>query len=722
MIKQRLITTLLVVSVLLSVNTSADKAADLKKLSKQDWIQVDSKNFSIVSDAKSKKVEAIALQLEEFRYFVSQFMGLRQVDGLPPVRFVVFKSGSSYQSMRFKKGIAGIFSAKPSGFISVADGDDFKISPKSSSWGRHVIFHEMVHYFTYNQAADTQYPLWYTEGIAEYLGTMKNFGDKLTFGDMSVLRSRFYDLLYPSGSCCYSVDVESLFKAKTRSNGRSSKKRRKETNTFYARAFATVHYLNASKERRASLNKYLALVNAGVGVDDAFKQSFTQTYDELSDEIDDYLTGNRVYGRSFAVGEGGFKFPAFKIDSKKLKTEQALHKILDVSLLFGKGVFSEKFSRLKTVDAYQKMFPGTAPAALLEARYNTSVALSDKISKLKTLLEDTPNNAEVLELLGHQYLKSAEVLRRTGNASWRDDITLARNAYRSAISNNPFAGGAYSGLVKSHRYTPYDDLHYEELSLSLEVVRLFVESASVHSLEAQLRTGAGDFDLAEKSYSRYVDTSNSSWSHGYATWVRDGLRLLKFKQHQRQSENTSSIVYTDGSIYKGQIVDGFPDGEGALISPSGIKYSGQWQRGLPHGLGDFIATNGMTYRGQFESGAVHGEGELDYKSLSSSISKYTGSFYHFMEHGPGVLETPEGVISTGNFIKGYRDGQHLLQLSGGEEIEADYVWGKMRVVSDTETYIGSVDIETMVPKGFGYCKADGATVYTPCDRGVEPKE
>ena len=722
MMKQSLFTFLLFVSALLSVDAIADKGVDLKKLSKQDWIQVDSKNFSIVSNEKAKKVEAIALQLEEFRYFVSQFMGLKQVDGLAPVRFIVFKSGSTYDKMMFKKNIAGIFSAKPSGFISVADGDDFNISQTRSSWGRHVIFHEMVHYFTYNQAADTQYPLWFSEGIAEYLGTMKYFGDKLTFGDMSVLKNRFYFLRRASGECCHSVDVGTLFKAKTRSSAKSSKKRRKEMNMFYARAFATVHYLNASKARRAVLNKYLSLVNTGVGVDDAFQQSFNKSYDDLSDEIDDYITGNKVYGRAFAVGEGGFEFPEFKIDSKQLQTEQALYRILDVTLSFGGSVYSEKFSRSKTVDGYLEMYPDSAFGTLLEARHNSSVSTSDKISKLKTLLESDPNNAAALERLGDQYLNLANMNRRTANKSWKDDVAQARGAYRSAISQNFFAGGAYNGLVKSYRYTPYDDIDYELLSLSLEAVRLFVERSSVHRLEALLRTGAGDFDAAEKSYTRYVDTTDGSWSDGYATWVRDGLRLLKFKDQPRQSEDSNSILYADGSFYKGQTVDGFPDGEGEFSSASGIKYSGQWRAGLPHGSGKFIATNGMTYQGQFENGAVHGEGSLDYKSLSLFTSKYTGSFYNFMEQGVGELETPEGLISTGNFTKGYRNGQHVLKRPSGEELVVDYVWGDVSITSDDESYIGSVDLATMTPKGWGYCKATDTAKYSRCDRSVKSKD
>ncbi len=45
-------------------------------------------------------------------------------------------------------------------------------------------------------------------------------------------------------------------------------------------------------------------------------------------------------------------------------------------------------------------------------------------------------------------------------------------------------------------------------------------------------------------------------------------------------------------VYKGDVENGFTNGQGTLTSPDGIKYIGEFKDGKPHGQGTYTFTSG----------------------------------------------------------------------------------------------------------------------------------
>ena len=55
-------------------------------------------------------------------------------------------------------------------------------------------------------------------------------------------------------------------------------------------------------------------------------------------------------------------------------------------------------------------------------------------------------------------------------------------------------------------------------------------------------------------------------------------------------------------VYKGDVVNGVPNGVGILTSPNGSKYIGEFKDGLPNGQGTDIFPDGSKGIGEFREG------------------------------------------------------------------------------------------------------------------------
>ena len=56
-------------------------------------------------------------------------------------------------------------------------------------------------------------------------------------------------------------------------------------------------------------------------------------------------------------------------------------------------------------------------------------------------------------------------------------------------------------------------------------------------------------------------------------------------------------------LYKGDVVNGVPNGVGILTSPNGSKYIGEFKDGLPNGQGTDIFADGSKGIGEFREGS-----------------------------------------------------------------------------------------------------------------------
>ena len=63
-------------------------------------------------------------------------------------------------------------------------------------------------------------------------------------------------------------------------------------------------------------------------------------------------------------------------------------------------------------------------------------------------------------------------------------------------------------------------------------------------------------------------------------------------------------------IYKGDVENGKPNGQGTYTFPDGKKYEGKFKDGKEHGKGTYTYPDGVKYEGEWKEGKEHGQGTL----------------------------------------------------------------------------------------------------------------
>ena len=105
------------------------------------------------------------------------------------------------------------------------------------------------------------------------------------------------------------------------------------------------------------------------------------------------------------------------------------------------------------------------------------------------------------------------------------------------------------------------------------------------------------------------------------------------------------------SVYKGDVVNGVPNGLGVLIYPGGGKYVGSWKNGKPNGQGTLTFPDGRKYVGEFKDGNSHGQGTV----TSKDGEKFVGEWKDDEEWNGN------GYNKDGKIISKYVNGKEIKQ-------------------------------------------------------------
>lgn len=99
------------------------------------------------------------------------------------------------------------------------------------------------------------------------------------------------------------------------------------------------------------------------------------------------------------------------------------------------------------------------------------------------------------------------------------------------------------------------------------------------------------------------------------------------------SNGQGTCVYTDGTVYEGQWKDGRWDGEGTLRYPDGDVYTGHFSNHRKEGQGTYLYHDGARYDGQWSNDMFNGPGQL----VFSDGGRYDGNWKDDRKHGFGKL-------------------------------------------------------------------------------------
>lgn len=671
----------------------------LDKLVKVKWSKAESKNFTVITDAKPHEAEIYVRELENFRHFITVYLQQPIVEGLKPPVFLLIKNDKLFKRLGLPKMWGGVFTPTLSGPYSIAKSSGFRSGNMKPSFEAHIVRHELVHYLVENALSKFKPPLWYSEGLAEYLATYSDNKNKITVGSLSFIEFRFLHLRKHVYLDYADIGVESLFKARKRYESEKESEIEKEIQRFYGRSIATVHYLLSDNKLTAELAHYLKLIDAGISVDEAFASAFNRSYEQLDEEIVDYLKGRRVYGRGFAKDQ--MSFPDVTIQSKALSKEEALLELLEVITKVTYD-FNKDGQDKKIVNMLDKYAKNNIRSELLKLDVFERLGLDEKLSRVDMLLKQHPNNKNLLTIKGEVLASMARIKFVAGN--FDPSLNLqARKALRSALKQDPLLGRAYYALADTYLIEPYKNENYKEAAVGYDSAIFFRNNPKYYLRKADMLLADGSPEMAYQPLRRYFQLSDSRWEEGYGGFLLVVTELATTKKRPITKVENNRILFQDGSVYSGSVKNGWPEGKGIFKSVSGFTYDGLWKNGMAHGKGKLTGPHSLVFEGEFFGGNVTGYGKLAIGSPEDRLT-YEGHFINGYENGLGRLEKANQYVYDGEWFKGRYHGKGQITLANGKELKA--TWGLNRVqikLDDGASFYGYLNEATGEISKNGIC-------------------
>jgi len=256
-----------------------------------NWLEVRSPNFIVISNAGEREARRIASQFEQIReVFHSAFPGLRNDLGKPVLIFALKNEDSlksllpTYWETKGHSHPAGLYVSREECDLVVVRTDVQGENPYE------IIYHEYTHALFRLNFRDL--PLWMNEGFAEFLGNTQIGEKQVQLGgipraNLEILRTNKL------------IPIETLLQVDENSPYYNEQNR---TSIFYAESWALVHYLMLDPDARN--RKLLANFLAAWSASNDQIATAQQTFGDLkkfSQVMEAYARQDRFYVDRFKL-------------------------------------------------------------------------------------------------------------------------------------------------------------------------------------------------------------------------------------------------------------------------------------------------------------------------------------------------------------------------------------------------------------------------------------
>ena len=348
-----------------------------------EWLEVRSPNFSVITDAGEKRGREIAQRFEQMRYVFGTLVHRAKINVPAPLQIIGFRNGKGFREF------SPLWKGKPvraAGLFISGEDRNYILLDLSSFDPYAAVYHEYGHLLL-----NGNYPLaqpWFDEGFAEYFRSIKIMGKRAQVGGVP---EGTWDVL----SSARFFSIQDLF-----SIGQDSKVYNEDgdhRSMFYAQSWLVVHYL-FDKSRMPQGGVYFDLVkNQRMPVAQAIEKAFGITPKQFDKEVEQYYRGRTLQ--------------AFSMDMPAVESK----------------MYESK--KLKLPDLQ---------AILADVHLHTPDYLEKAVREFEAVLNTTPNHAASHRGLGYAYLRkndftrAAEHFRRAAALDSGD----ARVHYYSALLMN----------------------------------------------------------------------------------------------------------------------------------------------------------------------------------------------------------------------------------------------------------------------------------------------
>ncbi len=258
------------------------------------WIEVRSPNFVVISDASAKQAKRTARSLEQFRSLLRTAFPKLKLDPACPLIVFALKDERSFKALSPNDDkeagtaqSAGLFLGSPERNFVLLRTD---LPPEQAY---HVVYHEFVHLVM--RLNFPQLPLWLSEGLAELFGNANISGKWSTLGTppAEMLRVLQTKQMIPL-STLMSVTADSPYYHK-----------QGMVEMFYAQSWALTHYLLLGERQAHSgqLSRFLTLLQNDIPEEEAIKQAFGNLK-TLEHNLNRYVRLRSFYHYQIPADEG----------------------------------------------------------------------------------------------------------------------------------------------------------------------------------------------------------------------------------------------------------------------------------------------------------------------------------------------------------------------------------------------------------------------------------
>jgi tetratricopeptide (TPR) repeat protein len=248
---------------------------------KENWTEIRSPHFTVISNAGEHDGRRIALQFEQVRAMFEQLYPKQKVDSGKPTIIFALKNEDSLKLLLPSYG-QNSKAMHLAGFYHPAYDKNFAVIRADVGGGGPLnfrsLYHEYTHaFFRYNFRG---LPVWLDEGLAEVYGNTAIEGKSASVG----LPSDYQLRLLQSGQLLPLNQLLTIDRTSPLYNTND------HAGVFYAESWALVHYLQYSHELQNQdlVNKFLAALHETDDPIEAAKQAFGDL-NKFSDKLQEYI-------------------------------------------------------------------------------------------------------------------------------------------------------------------------------------------------------------------------------------------------------------------------------------------------------------------------------------------------------------------------------------------------------------------------------------------------
>ena len=447
---------------------------------KGGWNRLESRHFTVLSDASVRKAEDIVKDLERFRAALSTFHSRLVVDPPRPTFLLIFKNDKSFQPYKPRiegsKLVAGYMSRDPDVIYLAAEADRYVDASR-------IIYHEFLHQFLTENIANV--PVWFGEGIAEYYSTFFVKGGAIHIGK-PIEGHVYYLLSHPM------IPLGDLFQVDHESPEYNEAER---MGTFYAESWLVVHYLLNGQAAflRPKVVAFLDGMREGTSMDEAFQSAFGMGTDAMGGKVAKYLGEGRFQYSNATLSQ----FPA--VDTTVRVTKMSPDEVLarlgdllarsDLERSQDAGAYFQEALRLNPASAAAEA--GLGYLAASDGRF------SEALPHYQKAMDLDPRNSHYPYLAAMSWMKESPKGSEAGQAApTPDEIVKAQDLLRLSIRLDPGFAEAQANLGVSFidgQESSREGIQALEKARQLMPSRMDVASnLLVLHLKAGERTAAGE--------------------------------------------------------------------------------------------------------------------------------------------------------------------------------------------------------------------------------------